>query len=89
MYTLLTYFIGLGSSGSGVGPRTDFYVPAHDFEAKRIADTGRDWAGRVLRREDMEVYGFRLMLEYGRLLDDARDRIGYGGDGKEVEEKWG
>lgn len=31
--------------------------------AKRIADTGRDWAQTTLRHEDMEVYMFRLLLE--------------------------
>ncbi|KAL7274547.1 hypothetical protein RUND412_002545 [Rhizina undulata] len=83
LYTLLTYFIGLGSLDS----KSEFYVPSHDFEAKRIAMRGRDWANRVLRKEDIEIYMYRLMLEYGRLLDDNRDKIGYGGDGSEVEEK--
>lgn len=91
MYTLLTYFIGLGSAhgaGSSPGPRTDVYVPSHDFEAKKLANQGREWAGKVLRKEDIEIYMYRLMLEYARLLDDDRDRIGYGGDGSEVVEKW-
>lgn len=82
LYTLATYFIGLGSSTAPV------YVPSHDFEAKQISNQGRDWAAKVLRREDIEIYTYRLMLEYGRLLDDDRDRIGYGGDGSEMVEKW-
>lgn len=85
LYTLLTYFIGLGSA---TPPRTAAYVPSHDFEAKQISNQGRDWAAKVLRREDIEIYTYRLMLEYGRLLDDDRDRIGYGGDGSEMVEKW-
>ena len=28
---------------------------------------------------------FRLLLEYGRIIDDNRDRIGYSGDGSEVD----
>lgn len=27
---------------------------------------------------------YRLLLEYGRLIDDHRDAIGYGGDGSEL-----
>lgn len=33
-------------------------------EAERIALQGRDWANKVLRKEDMEVWFFRLLLEY-------------------------
>lgn len=84
-YTLLTYFIGLGSA---TAPHAAAYVPSHDFEAKQISNWGRDWAKKVLRHEDIEIYTYRLMLEYGRLLDDNRDRIGYGGDGSEMVEKW-
>jgi len=39
----------------------------------------------VLRREDIEVYTFRLLLEYARIIDDNRDRIGYSGDGSELD----
>lgn len=33
------------------------------IEAPRIANQGRDWAGKVLRNEDFEVWFFRLLLE--------------------------
>ncbi|KAK3332485.1 hypothetical protein B0T19DRAFT_104415 [Cercophora scortea] len=46
-------------------------------EAERIAMQGRDWANKVLRHEDMEVWLFRLLLEYGRVIDDNRENIGY------------
>ena len=46
-------------------------------QAKRIADAGRNWAEKVLRKEDMEAWYFRLLLEYGRLVDDNRETIGY------------
>ena len=61
------------------------FIPAHPREAQRIARQSREWSSRVLRREDIEVYMFRLMLEYARLCDDNRDRIGYSGDGSEME----
>ncbi|RDL32103.1 Uncharacterized protein BP5553_09505 [Venustampulla echinocandica] len=53
--------------------------PAGKTEAKRLALQGRDWANKVLRNEDLEVWFFRLLLEYGRLVDDDREIIGYTG----------
>ena len=47
--------------------------------AKRLAGNGRKRAneGGGLRKEDMEVWMFRLLLEYGRIVDDERGRLGY------------
>ncbi|TGZ80496.1 hypothetical protein EX30DRAFT_396219 [Ascodesmis nigricans] len=71
-YSLMVFFLrGPGWRGA-------------DEEAARMAEQGREWAGRVLRREDIEVYMLRLMLEYARLLDDERDTVGYAGTGEEV-----
>ena len=28
---------------------------------------------------------FRLLIEYARIIDDNRDRIGYSGDGSELD----
>ncbi|KAL8947006.1 MAG: hypothetical protein Q9222_006666 [Ikaeria aurantiellina] len=33
------------------------------IQARRIADQGSDWAGQVLRNDDLEVWLFRLLLE--------------------------
>ena len=90
LYSLLTYFIGYGKPGPQRSPEDDYsngdvYIPAHDAEAKKIADQGREWANKVLRREDIEVYTFRLLIEYGRIIDDNRDMIGYSGDGSELD----
>jgi hypothetical protein len=46
-------------------------------DAKWIADQGKSWAGTALRREDREVYLFRLLLEWGRIIDDNRDGSGF------------
>ena len=54
VYTLLTYFIGIGRSGQKTVPG-EAYVARHDIEGKRIAQQGREWANKVLRREDIEV----------------------------------
>ena len=40
-----------------------------------IAQQGRKWADKTLGNRDMEVYLFRLLLEWGRLIDDARDKL--------------
>ena len=45
--------------------------------AKNIAMSGHDWAQRVLRKEDMQVYVYRLLLEYARLVDDNREQLAY------------
>jgi hypothetical protein len=34
----------------------------------------------VLRKEDMHVYMLRLLLEYARLCDDNREKLGFEGD---------
>ncbi|KAI1205352.1 glycosyltransferase family 90 protein [Annulohypoxylon truncatum] len=46
-------------------------------EADEIAQAGRDWAQQSLRKEDMQVYMFRLLLEWGRLVDDRREDLGF------------
>jgi hypothetical protein len=49
----------------------------HNLEGERIAEEGREWAGKVLRKEDMEIYMFRLLLEWGRVVNDRREEIGF------------
>ncbi|KAL8703876.1 MAG: hypothetical protein Q9201_002965 [Fulgogasparrea decipioides] len=44
---------------------------------ERIAEEGREWAGKAMRKEDMEIYFYRLLLEWGRLTDDRREEIGF------------
>lgn len=41
--------------------------------AREIAESGREWFERVLRREDFTVYLYRLMLEMARVLDLGRE----------------
>ena len=45
--------------------------------AEAIAQAGKEWAEKVLRNEDFEVWFFRLLLEYGRVVDDDREIIGF------------
>ena len=60
LYSILTYFIGQGSSSS-VGLKSAPYVQRHDFEGRKIGRQGRDWASKVLRREDLEVWNPRII----------------------------
>lgn len=75
LFSTLSYFTGLLGEGkvNGRHPKLEARVK----DAEWIAEQGRLWAGRALRREDMEIYLFRVLLEYGRLLDDKRDDIGF------------
>ncbi|QSS64625.1 capsule-associated protein CAP1 [Histoplasma capsulatum] len=45
--------------------------------AQKLANQGKEWANSVLRNDDLEVYFFRLLLEYGRIVDDNRESIGF------------
>ena len=47
-------------------------------EGQRLAQKGQEWANKVLRKEDLEVWYFRLLLEYARVVDDGREVIGFG-----------
>lgn len=69
LWRLVNYLGGGAVVGApdGSGPAT----------AERIAADGRRWAARALRKEDMRVYMFRLLLEWGRLVDDGREDLGY------------
>jgi hypothetical protein len=48
-------------------------------QAVQIAEAGKAWADKVLRNEDFEMWFFRLLLEYGRLVDDNRENLGFKG----------
>jgi hypothetical protein len=65
LYGILNFFMGYKGEGG------------HDEAAKRIADEGREWAEKVLRREDMILYTWRLLLEYARICDDRREVLGW------------
>ncbi|KAI1737913.1 hypothetical protein F4680DRAFT_427450 [Xylaria scruposa] len=45
--------------------------------AEEIAVAGQRWAQKALRKADMQVYMFRLLLEWGRLVDDRREELGF------------
>jgi hypothetical protein len=76
LWATLAYFAGFEGKVGGKHMK----VAGHEKEGERIANAGREWAGQVLRKEDMEIYFFRLLLEWGRLTDDRRGEIGFGSE---------
>ncbi|MCJ1365947.1 hypothetical protein MMC16_005072 [Acarospora aff. strigata] len=77
VYGILEYFLGYqGFEDQDAENR----VQGRDEAARKIAMAGQDWANKVLRREDMQVYVLRLLLEYARVSDDKREKLGYVAD---------
>ncbi|KZM24826.1 hypothetical protein ST47_g4049 [Ascochyta rabiei] len=58
-----------GGNGESLGER----------KAREIAERSTEWHDKVLRNADFETWFFRLLLEYGRVVDDDREVIGYPG----------
>ncbi|ERF68782.1 hypothetical protein EPUS_07269 [Endocarpon pusillum Z07020] len=74
VWSTLAYFAGVNGTLPN-GKKAE--MKPHLKEGERIAEQGREWAGKVLRKEDMEVYFFRVLLEWGRLTDDNRENMGF------------
>ena len=55
-----------------------------DDAARYVAEQGTDWSAKVLRRDDMLLYVWRLLLEFARVCDENRTRLGYVDDLKGV-----
>ncbi|KAL2002625.1 hypothetical protein VTN02DRAFT_6387 [Thermoascus thermophilus] len=75
VWSTLAYFAGI--SVKNEGGKTTVLMDPHTAEGLWIADQGRQWAAQALRKEDMEIYFFRLLLEWARLTDDRRDELGF------------
>jgi hypothetical protein len=75
LHSTLSYFIGLDGRGTLNGRKQ--ITPGRTEDAKWIAEQGRKWAEKAIRKEDMEVYLFRLLLEWGRVIDDDRGDLGF------------
>lgn len=75
LWSTVAYFAGVDAV-DGTGQAQALMKP-HDTEGRWIAEEGRKWAQTALRKEDMEIYFFRLLLEWGRITDDQRDSLGY------------
>ncbi|KAI9889003.1 MAG: hypothetical protein M1814_006061 [Vezdaea aestivalis] len=76
-FGIMEYFFGYNGFGDEDALNR---VPDHDAAAAKIAKAGQDWVHQVLRKEDMRIYVFRLLLEFARVTDDSRDKLGYVAD---------
>ncbi|KAF2199269.1 hypothetical protein GQ43DRAFT_482607 [Delitschia confertaspora ATCC 74209] len=79
---LVKWFGGIkddGKSGLKEGEKGGNGDSLGEKRAREIAERSTEWAKKVLRNEDFEAWFFRLLLEYGRIIDDNRESIGYPG----------
>lgn len=76
-FGIMEYFVGYPDGG----------VPGHDAQAAKIAAAGKEWAEKVLRKEDMQIYTLRLLLEYARVTDERREKMGWVDDLLKKEKK--
>ncbi|KAJ7103705.1 hypothetical protein C8R43DRAFT_907013 [Mycena crocata] len=82
IYNIVAYFSGpppaalraanLSTAGSTAAQEES------DRRLKRIARAGKQWKKTMGRTADMEVYVYRLALEYARLWADDREAMSYG-----------
>jgi hypothetical protein len=73
LHSTMAYFFGLKDRGKINGRPQHMEGQASD--GRWIAEEGRKWAEKAIRREDMEVYMFRLLLEWGRVINENRDSM--------------
>lgn len=78
LHTTLSYFTGTPKNSTLNGRPVELEPQGRD--GRWIAQEGAKWAKKALGEKDMEVYLFRLLLEWGRLLDDKREEIGFSKD---------
>ncbi|KAF1918958.1 hypothetical protein BDU57DRAFT_511748 [Ampelomyces quisqualis] len=77
---LVNWFSGDKSEGPAKGPNKSGNGDSEgEKTARNIAQRSTDWHDKVLRNVDFEAWFFRLLLEYGRIVDDNREEIGYPG----------
>lgn len=80
LHTTLSYFTG--TEGRPAVNGRDAKMKDHLKDGQWIARQGQKWADKAIAQKDLEVYLFRLLLEWGRLIDDDRDKIGFWQDSK-------
>jgi hypothetical protein len=68
------HYVPLGLQGAEYVEAVRYFdqEEAGRLQARTIAREGRDWSKRVLRNDDLEVWYFRLLLEYVLSLDLSR-----------------
>ena len=71
------HYVPLNKDGNEIAELVRYFEedPAGQEIARRIGEEGQAWAARTIRNEDMDVYMFRLFLEYARVQDDRRENL--------------
>ncbi|KAH7628622.1 hypothetical protein B0T09DRAFT_267002 [Sordaria sp. MPI-SDFR-AT-0083] len=87
LHATLAYFVGLkgkasaadrlGNTRGAMINGREVRLKSRTEEARWIAEQGMRWANRALRREDEEVYLFRVMAEWGRVVSEGREGMKY------------
>ncbi|KAF8126772.1 glycosyltransferase family 90 protein [Boletus edulis] len=84
IYNIHAYFSGPSASTMAAAnvavPRTadwEAVKQERDAQLRQIAKAGKQWKQTIGRRADMEVYVYRLCLEYARLNADDRDAMSF------------
>jgi Glycosyl transferase family 90 len=74
------HYLPLSMAGTELPEMMRFLTrdPRGQQVGERIAREGRAWANITLRKVDLRLAFLRLLLEYGRLMDDERENLGYG-----------
>jgi hypothetical protein len=74
------HFIPLDNTFQDLFPVLEFFADGNgdgDYAARVIAESGKAWSEQVLRRDDMKLYVWRLLLEWARVCDKNRSTLGY------------
>ncbi|OAA71422.1 Lipopolysaccharide-modifying protein [Cordyceps fumosorosea ARSEF 2679] len=78
------HFVPLDNTLQDLYPVLEFFADGKggpgDAAARHVAEEGKRWAERVLRREDMRLYVWRLLLEWARVCDEKRHALGFVAD---------
>jgi hypothetical protein len=74
LYSTLAYFVGMKGK---ISEGREVEVIGSMAEATWISEQGRKRAEQLIRKVDAEAYLFRLLLEWGRVVSDDRERLGY------------
>lgn len=77
LHSTVVYFMGLQKRDGRMLNGREVEMEDRQDDGKWIAEQGKRWAEKAIRREDMEVYLFRLLLEWGRIVAENRDEIGF------------
>ncbi|KAJ4265563.1 hypothetical protein NW762_004854 [Fusarium torreyae] len=74
------HFVPFDNTFQDLYPILEFFTDEEaggDTAARFIAERGKDWASQVLRRKDMALYTWRLLLEWARVCDEDREKMGF------------